>query len=51
MKPLIPFCKFHNCIHLSEPGCAVRDAAEAGTIAPSRYSSYLSIIANEDQYN
>ena len=51
MKPLIPACKFHNCIHISEPMCAVRNAVEAGAIAPSRYMSYLSILANEDQYN
>lgn len=37
-------CRFHNCLHLSEPGCAVREALEAGEIAPSRYDSYLSIV-------
>jgi ribosome biogenesis GTPase len=51
IKETLPNCKFHNCMHISEPGCAVRQAAEDGSIAPSRYASYLSIVANEDQYN
>jgi ribosome biogenesis GTPase len=37
-------CRFSDCRHLSEPGCAVRAAAEAGTIAPSRYESYREIL-------
>ena len=38
-------CRFADCRHLTEPGCAVRDAVEAGTIAPSRYASYVEIVA------
>jgi len=34
-------CKFRNCTHTNEPGCAVRAAVEAGAICQSRYSSYL----------
>jgi len=37
-------CKFNDCGHLTEPGCAVRSAVEAGAIAPSRYESYLRIV-------
>jgi ribosome biogenesis GTPase len=33
-------CRFDDCRHLSEPDCAVREAVELGTIAPSRYGSY-----------
>lgn len=33
-------CRFHNCTHLQEPGCAVRAALERGEIAPSRYRIY-----------
>lgn len=33
-------CRFHNCVHLDEPGCAVKAALEAGAIAESRYTSY-----------
>lgn len=42
-------CKFHNCLHLDEPKCAIKEAVEAGTIAWSRYKSYLQIIQGEDE--
>lgn len=42
-------CKFHNCLHLDEPKCAVKQAVEAGTIAWSRYKSYLQIIQGEEE--
>lgn len=41
-------CRYHNCRHTHEPGCAVQAAVESGAIAPSRYQSYLSILADED---
>ena len=34
-------CRFDDCTHRREPGCAVREASEGGAIHPSRYSSYL----------
>lgn len=37
-------CKYYNCTHVSEPGCAVYSAVENGEIALSRYESYLSIL-------
>jgi ribosome biogenesis GTPase len=37
-------CRFPDCRHLSEPACAVASAVEEGTIAPERYSSYLTLI-------
>lgn len=37
-------CKFANCSHTHEPGCAVIEALEAGEIADSRYDSYLKIL-------
>lgn len=37
-------CRFNNCSHLHEPGCAVQEAAAAGEIAPSRYASYRKIL-------
>ena len=40
-------CRFHNCQHLQEPGCAVRAAVEAADIAPSRYQSYLRTLGQE----
>lgn len=43
-------CRFNNCTHTHEPGCAVRDAVEQGQISMSRYTSYLSIL-DEDPNN
>jgi len=37
-------CRFRGCTHLHEPGCAVRAAVEEGTVAPSRYASYRSLM-------
>ncbi len=37
-------CRFNNCMHRNEPGCAVLQALEEGLIAPSRYDSYISIL-------
>ncbi len=44
-------CKFHNCLHLDEPKCAVKDALEDEEIAWSRYKSYLQILEGEDEQN
>jgi ribosome biogenesis GTPase len=41
-------CKFNNCLHVNEPKCAVREAAERGDIAPERYESYLKILEGEE---
>ena len=38
-------CRFRDCTHRTEPGCAVRVAVEDGSVAPSRYASYLEILA------
>jgi ribosome biogenesis GTPase len=40
-------CKYHNCTHVTEPGCAVKEAVEKGEIGPSRYSSYLNLLAEQ----
>lgn len=39
-------CRFNNCTHSNEPGCAIKEAVEEGTIASSRYDSYISILQN-----
>lgn len=44
-------CKFHNCVHINEPKCAVKNALEEGEIAPERYNSYLSIYNNDQEEN
>jgi len=44
MEKRLHDCRFNNCLHINEPGCAVKDAIEKGKIAMSRYENYLSII-------
>ncbi len=41
-------CRFNNCTHTHEPGCAVREAIELGQISTSRYESYLSILFEDE---
>lgn len=48
MFRLLPECKFHNCLHINEPGCAVRKAVEETSIPPERYQSYLSMYNEEE---
>lgn len=50
MMHLAPGCRFHNCTHIHEPGCAVREAVEQGIVAWSRYESYLKILDEDDKY-
>lgn len=42
-------CRFANCQHVNEPGCAVKEAVEAHRISESRYESYLSIRQDENE--
>ena len=42
-------CKFHNCIHVNEPQCAVKEDLEDGKISWSRYKSYLQILEGEEE--
>ena len=42
-------CRFYNCTHTNEPGCAVKKAVENGEIAWSRYHSYTNIYFDEDE--
>jgi ribosome biogenesis GTPase len=46
-RTLTTGCRFRDCAHRREPNCAIRSAVEAGTIASSRYASYLAIIERE----
>ncbi|MCQ2124431.1 MAG: ribosome small subunit-dependent GTPase A [Fibrobacter sp.] len=41
-------CKYSNCLHLKEPGCAVRAAVESGRLTPARYASYLRILNSKN---
>ncbi len=44
MRAVMNNCKFNNCLHRNEPGCAVKDAVNDGTISQDRYVSYLTIM-------
>ena len=44
-------CRFDDCSHRKEPGCAVRAALEAGQIEPTRYDSYLRLYEKASQIN
>ena len=44
-------CRFDDCSHRKEPGCAVREALEAGQIEPTRYDSYLRLYEKSSQIN
>lgn len=48
MFKLLNQCKFYNCTHITEPGCAVKQALDNGFISYSRYKNYLSIFQGED---
>jgi len=48
IRKLMDDCRFNNCRHINEPGCAVLEALEEGELEPSRYDSYLSIYNNND---
>jgi ribosome biogenesis GTPase len=48
MRSRMNECRFNNCRHINEPGCAVLEALEEGEIELSRYESYLSIYNGND---
>ena len=50
MQPLIGKCKYNNCKHINEPDCAIQAAVVSGEISEQRFSSYLSIISNQNIY-
>ncbi|PIB36556.1 ribosome small subunit-dependent GTPase A [Reichenbachiella sp. 5M10] len=48
LRELMGQCKFSNCTHTHEPGCAIESAYEDGRISQSRYDSYLSMLMGDD---
>ena len=50
MMRYLPDCRFYNCSHTHEPGCAVVEAVKSGEIAYPRYESYLKIMDEDDKY-
>ena len=41
-------CRFHNCSHVKEPGCRIKERLEKGEILPRRYESYLRLISEQE---
>jgi len=48
MRARIGQCKFHNCQHLNEPKCAVKEAVENLEISESRYASYFQLMTEDE---
>ena len=46
---LAPSCKYRDCLHLTEPDCAVRYAVESGVVDARRYASYQRLLASLDE--
>ena len=50
MMRTAPACRFYNCTHTHEPGCAVVEAVRNGEIAAARYESYLKMLDEDEKY-
>ncbi|TAE74706.1 MAG: ribosome small subunit-dependent GTPase A [Bacteroidetes bacterium] len=48
MRELLGQCKYHNCLHLNEPKCAILEKVSKYEISPTRYASYLSMLQGDD---
>lgn len=49
MRQRLNGCKFNNCVHINEPGCAIIEAVRAGEISEDRYISYVGILESLDE--
>lgn len=49
MRRVLNECRFNNCLHVEEPGCAVKQGVAKGDINPQRYESYLTILDSIDK--
>ncbi len=47
MREYVDSCRFTPCLHIHEPGCAVKNAVETGTIDPGRYERYVRITREQ----
>jgi ribosome biogenesis GTPase len=48
---LLPTCRFHNCLHRTEPGCAVRQGVEQGIVSAERYYNYVELYEQWEESN
>jgi len=47
-RALLPDCRYNNCTHVHEPGCAVKQALDKGSVNPERYHNYLGLLNDEN---
>jgi ribosome biogenesis GTPase len=47
MRPYLNQCRYADCTHLHEPGCAIQEAVTEGHISPERYASYARLRRGE----
>lgn len=48
-RPYLDDCRFPNCTHIHEPGCAIQAAVDAGEIMPERYGSYVAMLETVEE--
>ena len=51
MRNLISQCQFNNCMHINEPGCAVKEGVNSGIVSIERYVSYCTILEKMEEIN
>lgn len=51
MRSRLNDCQFNNCLHINEPGCAIKQAVAAGDVSEERYLSYYNILESIDEKN
>ena len=51
MRARLTDCQFNNCLHVNEPGCAIKDAVANGNIHENRYISYVNILDSIENRN
>lgn len=51
MRDLINDCQFNNCMHINEPGCAIKAAVNSGEVSIERYVSYCTILEKMEEIN
>ncbi len=49
MRKRLNDCQFNNCLHVNEPGCAIKEAVVAGVISEDRYVSYVNILDSVEE--
>jgi ribosome biogenesis GTPase len=49
MRDRLNNCQFNNCLHINEPGCAIKEAVVAGEIHENRYASYVNILESIEE--